>query len=116
MGHLSDEHAWLAIAPRTALTAREMLLLLLDVVPGAWPWSVRARAPVFLACVVGCRRTLGIPRGGARLAAAAVALAKIPLGTELAATSQLAALDALVVSALSLEAKTVLIDDARPLD
>ena len=38
---------------------------------------------LFLACDVGFRRTLGIPGGGVRLAAAAAALATIPLGTEL---------------------------------
>jgi low temperature requirement protein LtrA len=70
---------------------------------------------LFLACDVGFRRTLGIPRGGARLAAAAVALATIPLGTELAASAQLAALVALVVAALALEARTGLPDDTRPL-
>ena len=69
---------------------------------------------LFLACDVGFRRTLGIPRGGARLAAAAVALATIPLGTELAASAQLAALVAVVVGALALEA-TGLRDDTRPL-
>jgi low temperature requirement protein LtrA len=72
---------------------------------------------LFLACDVGFRRTLGIPRGGARLAAAAAALATIPLGTELAATVQLAALVTVVVGALALEAATTgLLDGTPPLD
>ncbi len=40
---------------------------------------------LFLACDVGFRRTLGIPRSGTRVAAAAPAVATIPLGTEIAA-------------------------------
>jgi low temperature requirement protein LtrA len=63
--------------------------------------ELAAGVALFLACDVGFRRTLGIPRGGARLVAAAVALATIPLGTELAATAQVAALAAIVVLALS---------------
>jgi low temperature requirement protein LtrA len=60
-------------------------------------------AAMFVACDVGFRRTLGIPHSGARLAAAAVALVTIPLGTEVAATAQLAALVAIVAAAATVE-------------
>jgi low temperature requirement protein LtrA len=63
-------------------------------------------AAVFVACAVGFRRTLGLERGRIRLAAAGAALATIPLGTELAATAQLAVLAAIVVLALAVEAST----------
>lgn len=59
---------------------------------------------LFLACDVGFRRTLGIPRGGTRLLAAAAALATIPIGTELAAAAQVGALAAVVAIALAAEA------------
>jgi len=58
---------------------------------------------LFLACEVGFRRTLGIGRSGARLAAAAVALATIPLGTELDAKAQIGALAAIIALALVFE-------------
>ncbi len=58
---------------------------------------------LFLASDVGFRRTLGIPRGGTRLAAAAAALATIPLGTEVAAAAQVGVLAALVIAALLVE-------------
>jgi low temperature requirement protein LtrA len=58
---------------------------------------------LFVACEVGFRRTLGIGRSGIRLAAAAAALATIPLGTELAATAQVGALAAIVTVALAAE-------------
>ena len=57
---------------------------------------------MFIACDIGFRRTLLIPRSRVRLAAAAVALATIPLGTELAATAQLAVLVAIVAVAAGL--------------
>ena len=60
---------------------------------------------LFVACDVGFRRALGIPRGGARLVAAAVALATIPLGTELDAKTQITALAAIVVCALLVEGR-----------
>ena len=52
MERLFDEHAWLAVAPMIALSAGVILLLVLDVLAGSLPAIVRARAPVFLACVV----------------------------------------------------------------
>ena len=58
---------------------------------------------LFLACDVGFRRTLGIPRGGIRLAAAAAAVATIPLGTELSAATQVGALAAIAGVALAVE-------------
>ncbi len=58
---------------------------------------------LFVACDVGFRRALGIPRGGARLVAAAVALTTIPLGTELDGKTQITALAAIVVGALLVE-------------
>ena len=70
-------------------------------------------AAVFIACDIGFRRTLLIPRSRVRLAAAAVALATIPLGTELAATAQLAVLVAIVAVAAGFEG---LPDDSRPSD
>jgi low temperature requirement protein LtrA len=60
---------------------------------------------LFVACDVGFRRVLGIPRGGARLVAAAVALATIPLGTELDGKTQIMALAAIVVAALLFEGR-----------
>ena len=61
---------------------------------------------LFVGCTVGFRRTFGLGRSRIRLVTATLALATIPLGTELAATAQLAALTALVVLALALEAST----------
>ena len=60
---------------------------------------------LFAACDVGFRRALGIPRGGARLVAAAFALATIPLGTELDGKTQITALAAIVVCALLVEGR-----------
>jgi hypothetical protein len=51
------------------------------------------------------RRTLGLGRGGARLAAAALAPAAIPLGTGVSAFAELAALVALLVVMLGGEAR-----------
>jgi low temperature requirement protein LtrA len=59
---------------------------------------------LFVASDVGFRRTLGIPNGGARLAVTALALATIPIGTELAAAAQVGVLAALVVLGLAAEA------------
>jgi low temperature requirement protein LtrA len=61
-------------------------------------------AALFIACDVGFRRTLGIPRGGIRLATSAAAVATIPIGTELSAAAQIGALALLVVAALVAEA------------
>jgi low temperature requirement protein LtrA len=58
---------------------------------------------LFLACHIGFRRTLGIRRGGSRLAAALVSLLTIPLGTEIAATAQVGALAAIVAGGLALD-------------
>ena len=59
---------------------------------------------LFLACDVGFRRTLGFSNGGTRLVAAAIALATIPLGTEVAAAAQVGALAALMALGLAFEA------------
>jgi low temperature requirement protein LtrA len=72
------------------------------------PWIASELAvgvALFVACDVGFRRALGIPRGGARLVAAAVALATIPLGTELDGKTQITALAAIVVCALLVEGR-----------
>ncbi len=61
-------------------------------------------AALFVACDVGFRRTLAIPRSHARLAASAAALATIPLGTEVAAAAQIGALASLIAVALVVEA------------
>jgi len=58
---------------------------------------------LFVACEVGFRRTLEIGRSGIRAGAAALALATIPLGTELAAAAQVGALAAIVAAALAAE-------------
>ena len=58
---------------------------------------------LFVACEVGFRRTLGLGRSKVRLVAGAAALATIPLGTELAATAQVAALASIVAVALVVE-------------
>jgi low temperature requirement protein LtrA len=60
---------------------------------------------VFLVGDVFFRRTLELGAGSARLAAAALAPAAIPLGTELSAFAELAALVALTVTALATEAR-----------
>jgi low temperature requirement protein LtrA len=66
--------------------------------------EVASGVALFLACDVGFRRTLGIARGGSRLAAALVSLLTIPLGTEVAAAAQVGALAAIVAGALALPA------------
>jgi low temperature requirement protein LtrA len=60
---------------------------------------------LFVASTVGFRTRLGLGVSRARLLAAAAALATIPLGTEWSATAQLAALTAIVVGALLVEAR-----------
>ena len=59
---------------------------------------------LFIACDVGFRRTLGIPHGGIRLVAAALALASVPVGTEAAAAAQVGLLAAVTVGCLVAEA------------
>jgi low temperature requirement protein LtrA len=58
---------------------------------------------LFLVCDVGFRRTLGIGRGGSRLAAALVSAATLPLGIEIAAAAQVGALAAIVAGGLALD-------------
>jgi len=58
---------------------------------------------LFTACEVGFRRTLGLGRSGIRVVAAVAALATIPLGTQLDAKAQVAALAAIVAVALAAE-------------
>ena len=67
--------------------------------------GLAAGLSIFLIGDVFFRRTLGLGRGGARLAAAALAPAAIPLGTELSAFAELAALVALLVVTLGGEAR-----------
>jgi low temperature requirement protein LtrA len=62
---------------------------------------------LFLACEVGFRRTLGIGRSGTRIVAAALALATIPLGTELDAKAQIGVLAVIVAIALAVEGALV---------
>jgi low temperature requirement protein LtrA len=61
---------------------------------------------VFLAGDVVFRRVLGIGRGRFRAAAAVLALATLPLGLEVSAAAQVAALVVVLGGALGLEAKT----------
>src|SRR5512144_508869 len=62
---LFDENAWFALAPMIALSAGVLLLLLLDVVAGARPAVLEARAPLFLAALLAAValeiRALGTP-------------------------------------------------------
>ena len=60
-------------------------------------------AALFVACDVGFRRALGVPRGGTRLVAAVLALFTIPLGASLDAKTQIAALAAIVIAVLVVE-------------
>jgi len=60
-------------------------------------------AALFLVGDVMYRRTLGLGRGPWRLAAAALALATIPLGHWLSASAQLGALVAVLAGALAAE-------------
>ena len=59
---------------------------------------------LFILCDVGFRRTFGIERNKARLLAAPLLLATIPLGTEADAAIQIGALAAIVTVALVVEA------------
>jgi low temperature requirement protein LtrA len=61
-------------------------------------------AALFILCDVGFRRTFGIGSNHTRLAAAAAALATIPLGTEVGAAAQVGAIAMLVTAALAAEA------------
>jgi low temperature requirement protein LtrA len=58
---------------------------------------------LFVLCDVGFRRTFGIERNNARLLAAPLLLATIPLGTEADAVLQIAAIAAIVAVALVVE-------------
>ena len=69
---------------------------------------------VFLVGDVCFRRTLGLEGGGARLAAAALAPATIPLGTEVSAFAQLTALVILLAAALGSEAMATTAARAAP--
>ena len=60
---------------------------------------------LFTVCTVGFRATLGLATSRARLVAALLALATVPLGTEWSATSELTALTAIVAGALLVEAR-----------
>jgi low temperature requirement protein LtrA len=61
-------------------------------------------AALFVACDVGFRRTLGVPRSAIRLVAAVAALLTIPVGSELSAAAQVGALAAIMAGALVAEA------------
>jgi low temperature requirement protein LtrA len=70
----------------------------------AWIASALALGTaLFIASDVGFRRTFGIERNRVRLVAAAVALATVPLGTEVGAAAQVGAIAALVTVALAAE-------------
>jgi low temperature requirement protein LtrA len=72
---------------------------------GGWiAVGLAAGAALFVVCDVGFRRTFGIGRNHTRLAAAAAALATIPLGTEVGGAAQVAAIATLVTAALAAEA------------
>jgi low temperature requirement protein LtrA len=73
---------------------------------GGWiAVGLGAGAALFILCEVGFRRTFGIERNRARLAAAVAAVATIPIGTELSAAAQIGAIAALVTAALAAEAR-----------
>ena len=72
---------------------------------GGWiAVGLSAGAALFIVCDVGFRRTFGIGRNHIRLAAAAAALAAIPLGTEVGAAAQVGTIATLVTAALGAEA------------
>ena len=71
------------------------------------PRPRRAGAGLFILCDVGFRRTFGLERNRTRLVAAAAALATIPLGTELGAYAQVAAIVVVVAAALAAESVAV---------
>jgi len=58
---------------------------------------------LFVAADAGFRHTLGISRSATRLIAAALALATIPIGTQLSAAGQVGALAAIVSVAIAAE-------------
>ena len=62
-----------------------------------------AGTALFILCDIGFRRTFGIARNRTRLLAAVAALATIPLGSQLAAATQVGAIAALVTAALAAE-------------
>ncbi len=66
--------------------------------------GLAAGTALFILCDVGFRRTFGIERNDARLLAAPLLLATIPLGTEADAVVQIGALAAIVAAALVAEA------------
>jgi low temperature requirement protein LtrA len=71
---------------------------------GGWiAVGLAAGAALFIVCDVGFRRTFGIGRNHTRLAAAAAALATIPLGTEVGAAAQVGTIATLVTAALAAE-------------
>ena len=74
-----------------------------DPLGGLIAFELAAGTALFLLCEVGFRRTLGIGRGGIRIAAAVAALATIPLGTELDAKAEIGALAGIVAIALAIE-------------
>jgi low temperature requirement protein LtrA len=65
--------------------------------------ELAAGAALFIVCDIGFRRTFGIARNRIRLLAAVTALATMPLGTQLAAATQVGAIAALVTAALAAE-------------
>jgi low temperature requirement protein LtrA len=72
---------------------------------GGWiAVGLAAGAALFIVSDVGFRRTFGIGRSHIRLAAAAAALATIPLGTAVGAAAQVGAIATLVAAALAAEA------------
>jgi low temperature requirement protein LtrA len=62
---------------------------------------------LFIACTAGFAATLGLGIRRARFAAAALVLLTIPVGTEWTAAAEIAALTAIVITALALEARRV---------
>ena len=65
--------------------------------------GLAAGTVLFILCDVGFRRTFGIERNNARLLAAPLILATIPLGTDAEAVIQIGAISAIVVAALLAE-------------
>lgn len=77
-----------------------------DALGGLVACELAVGVALFVACEVAFRRALGIRGSAIRLAAAALALATIPLGTEWTAAAQLLALTAIVAGALVAEQGT----------
>jgi low temperature requirement protein LtrA len=72
--------------------------------PSGWiAAGLGAGVALFLLCDVGYRWTFGLERNRTRLVVVALALATIPLGTEVGAVAQVAALSALLAAALVVE-------------